>query len=228
MENFDAPYFTTSVAKFWRRWHISLTSWFTDYLYIPLGGSRKGKLRKYINKMTVFLVSGLWHGAQFSYVAWGGLNGLYQIIGEALMPVRNKLVRLLRLNRESLGHKLIHVVGTFFLIDFSWIFFRASRLKDAFKIIKQMVKVHNPWIFFDGSLYKCGLDSKNFWLMLICIGILLFADYCKCRNIQIRKVITAQNFWFRCIFFVVAVCAILTFGIWGPGYNEASFIYFQF
>lgn len=90
MENFDAPYLSTSVAEFWRRWHISLTSWFKDYLYIPLGGSRKGKLRKYINKMIVFLVSGLWHGAQFSYVFWGGLNGFYQILGEVLMPIRKK------------------------------------------------------------------------------------------------------------------------------------------
>ncbi len=77
MENFDAPYLSTSVADFWRRWHISLTTWFKDYLYIPLGGSRKGTLRKYINKIIVFLISGLWHGAGFSYIVWGGLNGLY-------------------------------------------------------------------------------------------------------------------------------------------------------
>ena len=90
MENFDAPYLSTSVSQFWRRWHISLTSWFKDYLYIPLGGSRKGKLRKYINKMIVFLVSGLWHGADATFVIWGGLNGLYQVLGEALAPARDK------------------------------------------------------------------------------------------------------------------------------------------
>ena len=91
MENFDAPYLVTSVAAFWRRWHISLTSWFKDYLYIPLGGSRKGVYRKYVNKMIVFLLSGLWHGADFSYVVWGALNGAYQIIGEILMPLRSKI-----------------------------------------------------------------------------------------------------------------------------------------
>lgn len=106
MENFNAPYLSTSVSEFWRRWHISLTSWFKDYLYIPLGGSRKGKIRKYLNKMTVFLVSGLWHGASISFVVWGGLNGFYQVIGEVLQPMRDKLVQLLRLNRDSIGHKL--------------------------------------------------------------------------------------------------------------------------
>ena len=80
-QNFDAPYISHSVADFWRKWHISLTSWFKDYLYIPLGGGRKGKARKYLNKMIVFLISGLWHGVSLSFVVWGGLNGLYQIIG---------------------------------------------------------------------------------------------------------------------------------------------------
>ena len=144
MENFDAPYLSVSVAEFWRKWHISLTSWFKDYLYIPLGGSRKGKLRKYLNKMIVFLVSGLWHGAQFSFVAWGGLNGLYQIIGEILQPLRDKLVEILHLNRKSLGHRLIHMVGTFILVDFAWIFFRADRFKSAFHIIQSIFHADNP------------------------------------------------------------------------------------
>ena len=97
MENFDAPYLSTSVGDFWRKWHISLTSWFKDYLYIPLGGSRKGKLKKYINKFIVFFVSGLWHGAKFSYIAWGCLNGLYQIVGEIISPLRDKLIHAFKL-----------------------------------------------------------------------------------------------------------------------------------
>ena len=228
MENFDAPYLSTSVAEFWRKWHISLTSWFKDYLYIPLGGSRKGKLRKYLNKMIVFLVSGLWHGAQFSFVAWGGLNGLYQIIGEILQPLRDKLVRILHLNRESLGHKLIHMAGTFVLVDFAWIFFRADRFKSAFHIIQSIFHADNPWIFFDGSLYLCGLDIRNFWLMILAIGVLLFADICKYRHIKVREVILAQDYWFRWLVIALSICAILTFGIWGPTFNEANFIYFQF
>ena len=228
MENFDAPYLSCSVAEFWRKWHISLTSWFKDYLYIPLGGSRKGTLRKYINKMIVFLVSGLWHGASFSYVIWGGLNGLYQVLGEMLLPVRNKIISLFGLHRETIAHKLFNLIVTFILVDFSWIFFRAASFSESFIILRQMICVKNPWILFDDSLYQCGLDRKNFGLMLICIGILLFADYCKHRKIKIREVIAGQDYWFRWITIVAAVCAILTFGIWGPNYDAANFIYFQF
>jgi D-alanyl-lipoteichoic acid acyltransferase DltB (MBOAT superfamily) len=228
MENFDAPYLATSVSNFWRRWHISLTSWFKDYLYIPLGGSRKGKLRKYINKMIVFLVSGLWHGANFSYVIWGGINGLYQVIGEVIKPVRDKLIDVLHLNRESLGHKIVCIIGTFLMVDFAWIFFRANSFTEAFNIIRLMFEVRNPWVLFGGALYTCGLDEKNFGLMLISIVVLMFADFCKVKGIKIREVIIRQDYWFRWIFIAVSIAVILTFGIWGPNYDEANFIYFQF
>jgi D-alanyl-lipoteichoic acid acyltransferase DltB (MBOAT superfamily) len=228
MGNFDAPYLSVSVAEFWRKWHISLTSWFKDYLYIPLGGSRKGKVRKYVNKMIVFLVSGLWHGASFAYVIWGGVNGLYQVVGEILMPVRNKLVEILHLHRDSVGHKLFNMLGTFVLVDFSWIFFRAGSLETAVKIIKAMLCARNPWVLFDGSIYNCGLDIKNYWLMIIGIGILLLADYCKYKGVIIRNVIVEQDYWFRCLVIDAAVIVLVVFGIWGSTYDAANFIYFQF
>ena len=228
MENFNAPYLSTSVADFWRKWHISLTSWFRDYLYIPLGGSRKGKIRKYINEMIVFLVSGLWHGAQFSFVAWGGLNGLYQVVGEALKPFRDWLVEKLHLNRASLGHKLIHMAGTFALVDFAWIFFRANSFSDAIAIIKSMLTTNNLWVLFDNSLYGCGLNEKNFHFMLLAICILIFADICKHKGINIIKLAMEQDYWFRWLFVSLVIAFILTFGIWGPGYDAGNFIYFQF
>lgn len=228
MENFDAPYISTSVAGFWRRWHISLTSWFKDYLYIPLGGSRKGQTRKYLNKLLVFLVSGLWHGADLSYMVWGGLNGLYQICGDILRPARDRLITLFQFNRQSLGHKIFSCLLTFILVDFSWIFFRAEGMKEAFEIIHSIATVHNPWILFDGSLYQCGLDYKNWNLLLISLIILIFSDFCKYKGIVIRKVIIQQDFWFRWIFIVLSICGILIFGVWGSGYNKANFIYFQF
>lgn len=228
MENFDAPYLSTSVADFWRKWHISLTSWFKDYLYIPLGGSRKGKMRKYINKMIVFLVSGLWHGAQFTFVIWGGINGLYQIIGEVLKPVRDQLVKKLSLNRDSIAHKAAHIIGTFILVDLSWVFFRADSIGNAIGIIKSMLGANNPWVIFDGSIYECGLDEKNFRFMLFAIVILLFADFCKVKGIKIREVILKQDYWFRYVFIAFAIWFILVFGKYGPAYDAANFIYFQF
>lgn len=228
MDNFDTPYLSASVSEFWRRWHISLTSWFKDYLYIPLGGSRKGRLRKYVNKMIVFLVSGLWHGASVSMVVWGGLNGLYQVLGEVLSPVRDRLVKLLGLRRESLGHRLGQTVCTFLLVDFSWIFFRADRLSSALAIVRSVLTAANPWVLFDGSLYTLGLDQKNFTVMLLSIGLLFVADLCKRRGIRIRQVVMAQDWWFRWSFIALSVIALLVFGLWGPAFDQASFIYFQF
>lgn len=100
-ENFAAPYLAATVSEFWRRWHMSLTGWFRDYLYIPLGGNRKGRIRKYANIMIVFLASGIWHGNGWKYLIWGGLNGFYQVAGDALMPVRMRISRVLRLERAK-------------------------------------------------------------------------------------------------------------------------------
>lgn len=228
MENFDAPYFAVSVAEFWRRWHISLTSWFKDYLYIPLGGSRKGKIRKYVNKMTVFLVSGLWHGADISYVIWGMLNGIYQVIGEIILPVKEQIATWLKIDRKSMGCKIAQVFGTFILIDFTWIFFRADGFRESLEIISQMIAIKNLGILFDGSLYSCGLDQKNFSFMIICIAILIVADFCKYKKIKIRNIIMKQNA--VCQIFVISgsVLVILLFGIYGLAHDAVNFIYFQF
>lgn len=228
MENFQSPYLATSVADFWRRWHISLTSWFKDYVYIPLGGSHCSKPRKYLNKMIVFLLSGLWHGAKISFVVWGGLNGLYQILGEILQPLRNCLVTKLHLNRNSIGHKVVHIICTFILIDFTWIFFRANSFTEAFTIISQMFHVHNPWILFDGSLYGCGLDYKNFSFMLLCILLLIVTDWMKHRKICIREIIARQDAWCQVLIIAFSVVFLLIFGIYGTSYDASKFIYFQF
>ena len=228
MENFNCPYFSMSVAEFWRRWHISLSSWFRDYLYIPLGGNRKGKLRKYINIMIVFLVSGLWHGAQWSYVIWGGLNGIFQIIGDRLKGVRDWLVKKLHLNRETASHKIYKIITTFILIDFTWIFFRASSATVALKMVKSIFTTYNPWILFDGSLFELGLGRKEFQFMILSIIILLIADFIKWKGHSVREWVYKQERWFRWAFYIVAILVVLVFGVWGPAFDESSFIYFQF
>ena len=228
MENFDAPYLSTSVAEFWRHWHISLTSWFKDYLYIPLGGSRKGTARKYLNKMIVFLVSGLWHGANLTFVVWGGLNGAFQVIGEMLQPVRDRLVRALNIDRRCVSHRLLKLLVTFALVDFTWIFFRAENISQGIEIVRSIFTASNPWVLFDESLCALCIDGKNFRLMLLCIGVLLGADCAKKRGIRISDVICRQSAVFQMLFIVAAICFILVFGAWGPDFNQAAFIYFQF
>lgn len=228
MENFDSPYLARSVAEFWRRWHISLSSWFRDYLYIPLGGSRKGTLRKYFNLMVVFLVSGLWHGASWSFVVWGALNGIYQIIGFLLTPLRDAAVKLLHLDRDSFSHRLFQTAVTFALVDFSWIFFRAASIRDAFNIINSMAHPENYHVLLDWGLYQCGLGQRNFFMLLAAIGVLLAVDVCKYRGIQVRRWLGRQEYWFRWAVIAAAIVLIATVGVWGNYYNEASFIYFQF
>lgn len=228
MENFDAPYLSCSVAEFWRRWHISLSSWFKDYLYIPLGGSRKGEIRKYVNVMIVFCVSGLWHGAGWTFVIWGGLNGLYQVIGAVGRPVRDRLIVLFHLHRESFAHKLAAILFTFCLVDFSWLFFRAQNIEHAFAILKSICTVRNPWILFDGSLYEIGLSMKSFHVMLLSLALLIAADIARYKGICIRKIILEQDYWFRYLVFAGSVLLITLVGVWGVGFEESGFIYFQF
>lgn len=228
MENFDAPYLSVSVAEFWRRWHISLSSWFRDYLYIPLGGNRRGKIRKYINLLITFGVSGLWHGADWSYVIWGLLNGIWQIIGDLLTPFKKKVARFLDIKEDSLSHKCIRIVTTFFLVDLAWVFFRANTAFEALRIIKRMFTAKNHWVWLDGSLYECGLNQRNFSLMVWGILLLFVVDICKYKNIKIRQIVAKQDYWAQCLTVIVAALGILVFGMWGVGYDAANFIYFQF
>lgn len=228
MENFDAPYLSVSVADFWRRWHISLSYWFRDYLYIPLGGNRKGKFRKYINLLLTFGVSGLWHGADWSYVIWGLLNGIWQIIGDILTPLKKRAADLLEIKKDSLSHRAIRTVTTFFLVDITWVFFRADSAFSALRIIKRMFTAKNHWVWFDGSLYECGLNQKNFSLMIWGILLLFAADICKYKGIKLREVLARQDDWAQSLSVAAAVLGILLFGMWGAGYDAANFIYFQF
>ena len=225
MENFNTPYLATSVSSFWKRWHISLSSWFRDYVYIPLGGNKKGKVRTYINKFIVFLLSGLWHGANITYVIWGALNGIYQIIGDILKPVKDKIASTLKL---GIVRKIFGVIFTFILIDFSWIFFRADSFTSAIEIIKSIFTTNNFNILTDGSIYNCGLEIYNFWCMIICIAILVIVDILKRNKIVVREFIARRKGIIRYVAIAIFIAVILTFGIWGSSYNAQNFIYFQF
>lgn len=228
MENFDCPYFAESVAEFWRRWHISLTSWFRDYLYIPLGGNRKGTVRKYLNIMIVFLVSGLWHGAQWTFVVWGGLNGLFQVIGSVLNPLRKKAGEFLQVKENSFGNRVLKTLVTFVFVDFTWIFFRADNMHDALHMIKSILTVHNPWIFFDDSIYTLGLTRKQFHLLAFSLLILLVADWLKYKKINLLDKLLGQNIWCRWPVYIAGILFVLIFGIWGSAYDAQAFVYFQF
>lgn len=228
MQNFTEPYLARSVADFWKRWHISLTSWFRDYLYIPLGGNRRGKWIKYRNIMIIFLTSGLWHGANWTYVIWGGLNGIFQVVGAQTLGLRKKIKSAAGIREDSWSWKMLATVITFLLVDFTWIFFRADNIGAAFSMIRQMFSGFRPWVLIDGSLYSMGLSFIDFWIGLAAIAVLLAVDILHYKKIHIREWIVKQNLWFRWGVYLLAVYSILIFGYYGPNFDAAQFIYFQF
>ena len=216
MKNFDHPYFAQNPVDFWRRWHISLSGWFMDYVYIPLGGSRKGKLRTAFNLMVTFLVSGLWHGANLTYVVWGGINGLYNIIYRFMPKPKNKIKRLAPLK----------ILGTFLLVDFSWIFFRAANLSDAMYIVKSLGGVI-PGLLTKGAL-TARLESVSFFsnngVSLVCCLLFMLAVEMWENKSSIVEKINNSKWPVRWAFYYAVALLILFFGNFG----KSRFIYFQF
>ena len=227
MKNFDAPYMSSSIQEFWRRWHISLSSWFRDYVYIPLGGNRKGTARKYVNILIVFILSGLWHGATYTFAIWGLLHGIYQVAGHILKPVKEKLCEMFQVQTNSFSHRLLRIVVTFTLVNIAWIFFRVQDFSSAVYMVLHIFKPA-PWFISKGTIYELGLDRPNVLLLLISICILIGVDIANKHEIKIAERITRQGIWLRWLIYIVAVTVIITCGIWGPGYDAAGFIYQNF
>ncbi|MDD6305399.1 MAG: MBOAT family protein [Clostridiales bacterium] len=229
MENFNTPYFSVSIKDFWRRWHVSLSSWFRDYLYIPMGGNRCSKPRKYLNLMVTFLVSGLWHGAEWSYVIWGGLHGIYQVIGDLTLPLRKKIVEICKVRTNCNSYKLTQMFVTFVLTTFAWIFFRADTISQALLYVKRMVTRWNFTVLFNGGLYDLGIDRFESNVLLVSLVILLLVDLVRYhKNQRIDVYLQEQNFWFRWLVCIGLLVMVFVYGVYGPSYDASEFIYFQF
>lgn len=235
VDNFNAPYFSKSIKEFWRRWHISLSSWFRDYLYIPLGGNRKGFLRKHFNLLFVFTISGLWHGASLSFVIWGGLNGFYQVVSEFFEKLKGrvyifveKFFSIKLLNRPLVFSKRVaKTIITFCLISLTWIFFAADSFRHAVLIIKRIF-VFNWNVLLDESLYGLGVGKKYTFVMLLGILLLMIVDYQKYKGKDVVSIVLAQNWWFRALTVLALIVVCMVFGCYGGMYDTQQFIYFQF
>lgn len=227
MENFRQPYLARSTAEFWRRWHISLSTWFRDYLYIPLGGSRRGSARRSLNTMITFLASGLWHGADWSFVIWGGLNGAYQVAGEVLRPAREKACQALRICRDRLFWRAVQVLIVFCLVDFAWLFFRAPSFSAALGILAHTVEDFRL-AALPGQLFALGLDRANFLAALAALALLFLADLLQARYGSLRPWIARQVLPVRWAVYLAGALTVLIFGIYGPTYDVRAFTYFQF
>lgn len=226
-DNFRQPYLATTIHDFWGRWHISLTSWFRTYLYIPLGGNRKGTFRKYLNVFIVFLVSGLWHGAAWTFIIWGAIHAIYQIVGNLTLPTRVKACEKLKISRERTAFKMWQRFGVFVLTTFAWIFFRAPDLTSAIGFIKGMF-VWNPWVLFKENLNKVGFaDPIELRLCLIFIAIVIVVSCLRERN-RNAKTIISQWLPVRWAVYIILLFSLLIFGMYGPDYSSSAFIYAGF
>ncbi|MCB9202366.1 MAG: MBOAT family protein [Flavobacteriales bacterium] len=213
MKNFAFPYFSRDIAEFWRRWHISLNTWFRDYLYIPLGGSKGGKMMQIRNVFIIFLVSGFWHGANWTFIIWGFINALY------FFPLM-----LAKSNRNNLGDisensffpsfkEFISIVGTFSLTCFAWIFFRAESVSHAWSYIESI-------FIFSGNFFTSQVEIKSF--IIIMLILLLIIEWIARKNeFALEKLPDSKLVRWSFYFILVWICIIF------KG-NQANFIYFQF
>lgn len=229
IENFNTPYFARSVVDFWRRWHISLSGWFRDYVYIPLGGSHCGKLKRYRNILITFGVSGLWHGANWTYLVWGLLHGIYQIVEKELEPLMAVVHKKCHTKTESFGYKFMQGVITFVLVDLAWVFFRAESLQQAVHYIQRMFCYRDWWSLFDQSIYSLGLGIQEMHILSMAILALMVVEILKYRQkLTLTAFLEKQWIVFRWGVLLLLIYMCVVFGYYGPGFQSSQFIYFQF
>ena len=227
MQNFNDPYSATTIKDFWRRWHISLSSWFNDYLYIPLGGSRCSKARHLTNLMIVFLVSGVWHGAAWTYILWGAIHGAYQIIGNLTAKPRSKLIAKLGFNEKGKLVMGVRRVITFILVCFAWMAFRANSLSDLGILISSIVK---GWSDFSLDASMAALELDLVTVITVILSVLLIKQL----DIQINTrpdqdnsaelLNPARATAYVCVCWTVAAAWLILLA----SNVASSFIYFQF
>lgn len=228
-ENFHSPYLAASIRDFWKRWHISLTSWFRDFLYIPLGGNRVARWRWYLNLLVVFLLSGFWHGVNWTFVIWGALHGFYLVFAIATRDARDKIAQFVGLTRVPRVYKAIQIAVTFTLVTFAWIFFRANSLKDAvyvvthlfdFRTTSQLLQLisikHNTAIILGLSKVEIA-----FSFMLICF-IQIF--YWLQERRGILAILSSKPAVLRFSLYYFLLITIIFLG----KFDKSPFIYFQF
>ena len=227
MKNFNRPYFSKSISEFWSRWHISLSTWFRDYVYISMGGNRVEKHRWYLNLFVTFLLSGFWHGANWTFIIWGALNGLYLIMSNVTRALREKIVSSIRLNKLKSLHTGIQILITFCLTMFAWIFFRAESLGQATKIIFTIIKGSINGFKFNMLIETAnkieGYGNDGLYLSIFLIIFLIIIEFVQSK-IVIREAIDRRLSYFGLLVYLVGIFSIILLG----QFSKTQFIYFQF
>jgi len=218
MENFKTPYYARSISEFWHRWHISLSTWFRDYMYIPLGGSRRGVTRWILAILITFTVSGLWHGANWTYVVWGALNGVYLLIGRSTKSLRDQLFGKIGVKPESALRQSTMICSTFLLTLIGWVVFRAKDMGDAWYVITHFAR---GWNF-----NQIGTEQFLLRQMPVAVGSILILELAQLLEgkVFIPKLLRQWPLAPRWAVYAGFILAVIMFGI----YRKTQFIYFQF
>lgn len=224
MTNFDSPYSSLSIREFWRRWHISLSSWFRDYLYIPLGGSRGSEWRIVLNTLLVFLASGIWHGTTLGFALWGLIHGVYLVMGRFTEPFREKVRKKLRLDGKI--YRTFRRLVVFLLVAVAFVPFR---LPEAAQLIPAIPRffVFNPGVFTDGTFSEMGVSFVT-WGICILGGICIFILDSFQKKKNAFECMAKLKFGNRLLIYAVLMFLILTAGVYGISYSASNFIYGQF
>lgn len=229
MQNFNRPYTSTSIKEFWKRWHISLSSWFQDYLYFPLGGSRCSRPRHLFNLCVVFLVSGLWHGAAWTFVIWGGLHAFYQVVGILLKKPKSALYAKLGIDENAHWVFRMRQVITFILVDFAWMFFRANNFSDLGTLMRTLFTdwawsysyIAESFAAMDMSVIALGIILLSIYIMNRMDVTNLTPEPAECVDID-RPAVASIRYTY--LVWIIAVAWLLLLISDGA----SSFIYFQF
>ncbi len=224
-ENFRAPYFSASVTSFWKKWHISLTSWFREYLYYPLGGSRKGKLRTYFNILVVFAVSGLWHGAAVHFVLWGLLNGLLQVLERMAAEPRKRLESRIKGTLPRIAYLLLCGVITYCLISVTWLLFRVEGLTQLRAVLRLVMSGFQTG--FGGlQLAELGLDRLLSCVLLTAGFLSAAVDFWQVRGKTLTRLTESVLPYYLVSAGMILFVAL--FGVYGAGFDPKDFVYFRF
>lgn len=228
ISNFRQPYFSLNVREFWKRWHISLSQWLRDYVYIPLGGNKCEKWKQYRNLLITFMVSGVWHGNGIKYLVWGGIHGIYQIMGRILAGYRKRIKGELRINDKCWSYHVFQAIITFALIDFAWLFFGANSFSHAVKLLNRILYQFHLGEFVCSKNYLLGMDESRFALLLLEILIVLLVDVFHERKVSIISWLNGQNVVFRWGVYYILVFAVLIGMLYNYGVKASTFIYATF
>lgn len=217
-ENFKTPYLSSNIKEFWRRWHISLSSWFKDYLYIPLGGNRKGEVRKHINTIIVFVLSGIWHGSTINFFIWGLGHGLLQLIEEYYFKFYNTLNISEGIKKLN---KVLGIIINYVLVAILFVFFRTPKFIDAIDILKR------SFISSKFDYTNFGLVEREWYYLIIMVVIFVIVELVRYKQ-SVIEFITKRNILVRWLVYIGMITLFLVFGMYGSQYNPADFIYKHF